>query len=61
MKKFSVQKTSLVLAALLAVAPMAATVTPAVATETNTVSTAGSSGSVDLNEKQDNKAILQSV
>ena len=43
MKKFSVQKTSLVLAALLAVAPMAATVTPAVAAETNTVSTAESS------------------
>lgn len=43
MKKFSVQKTSLVLAALLAVAPMAVTVTPAVAAETNTVSTAGSS------------------
>lgn len=61
MKKFSVQKTSLVLAALLAVAPMAATVTPAVATENSPVSTAEAPGSVDPNGEQDNKAILQSV
>ncbi|MCX0279157.1 SLAP domain-containing protein [Bombilactobacillus mellis] len=63
MKKFSVQKTSLVLAALLAVAPMAATVTPAVAAENDILSTVPSaaSGSVDPNEEQDNKAILQSV
>ena len=63
MKKFSVQKTSLVLAALLAVAPMAATVTPAVAAENSMASVALSAapGSVDPNEEQDNKAILQSV
>lgn len=63
MKKFSVQKTSLVLAALLAVAPMAATVTPAVAAENSMASAALSAapGSVDPNEEQDNKAILQSV
>ena len=63
MKKFSVQKTSLVLAALLAVAPMAATVTPAVAAENDILSTAPSAapGSGDSNVEQDNKAILQSV
>lgn len=63
MKKFSVQKTSLVLAALLAVAPMAATVTPAVAAENDTLSTVppAASRSGDPSEKQDNKAILQSV
>ena len=63
MKKFSVQKTSLVLAALLAVAPMAATVTPAVAAENDILSTAPSAapGSGDSNGEQDNKAILQSV
>ena len=63
MKKFSVQKTSLVLAALLAVAPMAATVTPAVAAENSMASAALSAapGSGDPNEEQDNKAILQSV
>lgn len=63
MKKFSVQKTSLVLAALLAVAPMAATVTPAVAAEHDILSTAPSAapGSGDSNGEQDNKAILQSV
>lgn len=63
MKKFSVQKTSLVLAALLAVAPMAATVTPAVAAENSMASAALSAApeSGDSNEKQDNKAILQSV
>lgn len=57
MKKFSVQKTSLVLAALLAVAPMAATVTPAVATENDTVSTeeAPKSGETD------NEAVKQSL
>lgn len=63
MKKFSVQKTSLVLAALLAVAPMAATVTPAVAAENDTLSTVppAASRSGDPSEEQDNKAILQSV
>lgn len=63
MKKFSVQKTSLVLAALLAVAPMAATVTPAVAAENDTLSTVSPAapGSGDSNVEQDNKAILQSV
>ena len=63
MKKFSVQKTSLVLAALLAVAPMAATVTPAVAAENDTLSTVPPAAprSGDPNEEQDNKAILQSV
>lgn len=63
MKKFSVQKTSLVLAALLAVAPMAATVTTAVAAENDTLSTVppAASRSGDPSEKQDNKAILQSV
>lgn len=63
MKKFSVQKTSLVLAALLAVAPMAATVTPAVAAENDILSTAPSAapGSGDSNVEQDNEAILQSV
>ena len=61
MKKFSVQKTSLVLAALLAVAPIAATVTPAVAAENSPVSTAEAPGSGDSNGEQDNKAILQSV
>lgn len=63
MKKFSVQKTSLVLAALLAVAPMAATVTPAVAAENSMASAALSAapGSVDPNVEQDSKAILQSV
>ena len=57
MKKFSVQKTSLVLAALLAVAPVAVTGTPAVAAETNTVSTeeAPKSG------KTDNEAVKQSL
>lgn len=57
MKKFSVQKTSLVLAALLAVAPMAATVTPAVAAEYDTSSTAEAPVSTD----SENEAILQSV
>ncbi|NUF25403.1 SLAP domain-containing protein [Bombilactobacillus mellis] len=63
MKKFSVQKTSLVLAALLAVAPMAATVTPAVAAEYDTSSTVppAASESGDPSKEQDNKAILQSV
>ena len=63
MKKFSVQKTSLVLAALLAVAPMAVTVTPAVAAENDTLSTVppAAPGSGSPNEEQDNKAILQSV
>lgn len=57
MKKFSIQKTSLVLAALLAVAPMAATVTPAVAAENDTVSTeeAPKSGETD------NEAVKQSL
>lgn len=63
MKKFSVQKTSLVLAALLAVAPVAVTVTPAVAAENDILSTAPSAapGSGDSNVEQDNEAILQSV
>lgn len=61
MKKFSVQKTSLVLAALLAVAPVAVTVTPAVATENSPVSTAEAPGSGNSSEEQDSKAILQSV
>ena len=57
MKKFSVQKTSLVLAALLAVAPMAATVTPAVAAEHDTSSTA----EVSKSGNPEYEAILQSV
>lgn len=57
MKKFSVQNTSLVLAALLAVAPMAATVTPAVAAENDTLSTA----EVSKSGNPENEAILQSV
>lgn len=57
MKKFSVQKTSLVLAALLAVAPMAVTVTPVVAAEYDTSSTAEAPVSTD----SENEAILQSV
>ncbi len=57
MKKFSVQKTSLVLAALLAVAPMAATVAPAVAAENDTLSTA----EVSKSGNPENEAILQSV
>lgn len=63
MKKFSVQKTSLVLAALLAVAPMAVTVTPAVAAENDILSTAPSAApaSEGSNKEPDSKAILQSV
>lgn len=63
MKKFSVQKTSLVLAALLAVAPIAATVTPAVATENSMASAAlsGASESESPKEEPENEAILQSV
>lgn len=63
MKKFSVQKTSLVLAALLAVAPMAAAVTPAVAAENDILSTAPSAApaSEGSNKEPDSKAILQSV
>ena len=61
MKKFSVQKTSLVLAALLAVAPMAATVTPAVAAETNTVSTAGSFKSDERQVDEKTEETLQKL
>lgn len=63
MKKFSVQKTSLVLAALLAVAPMAATVTPAVAAVHDTSSTVppAAPASGRQNEEPENEAILQSV
>ena len=63
MKKFSVQKTSLVLAALLAVAPMAATVTPAVAAENSMASAAlsGASVSESPKEKPENEATTQSL
>lgn len=61
MKKFSVQKTSLVLAALLTVAPMAATVTPAVAAETNTVSTAGSFKSDERQVDEKTEETLQKL
>lgn len=63
MKKFSVQKTSLVLAALLAVAPMAATVTPAVAAENSMASAALSGASVSGSPKEEpeNEATTQSL
>ena len=63
MKKFSVQKTSLVLAALLAVAPIVSTVTPAVAAENDILSTAPSAAPASecSNKEPDSKAILQSV
>lgn len=63
MKKFSVQKTSLVLAALLAVAPMAATVTPAVAAENSMASAALSGAPVSGSPKEEpeNEATTQSL
>ena len=63
MKKFSVQRTSLVLATLLAVAPMAATVTPAVAAENSVASAALSEASLSgsPNEKPENEATIQSL
>ena len=63
MKKFSAQKTSLVLAALLAVAPMAATVTPAVASVTSMASAApsGAPASGSSNEEPENEATKQSL
>lgn len=63
MKKFSIQKTSLVLAALLAVAPMVATVTPAVAAVTSMASAApsGAPAPESPNEEPENEATKQSL
>ncbi len=58
MKKFSVQKTSLVLAALLAVAPMAATLTPVSAVEVND---GGQSGVIIPNSDTDKTEIINTL
>lgn len=59
MKKFSAQKTSLFLAALLVVAPMTATSAPAVAAEAETVSAVGASKSGVSNEESKNEVTTQ--
>ena len=58
MKKFSVRKTSLVLAALLAVAPMAATLTPVSAVEVND---GGQSGVIIPNSDTDKTEIINTL